>query len=94
MIRALAAALLLLAAPPVAAQLATREVVVLTSFPKELFETYKQADGRRGSDKDVNAAFKEKPDVKSGMETEWDTAAKSSYARARELAEGAAAKIR
>jgi len=28
------------------------------------------------------------------METEWDTAAKGNYARARELAEGAAAKIR
>jgi ABC-type Fe3+ transport system substrate-binding protein len=51
-------------------------------------------DARRASDREVNAAFKDKPEVKSRMETEWDTAAKSSYARARELAEGAAAKLR
>ena len=51
-------------------------------------------DARRASDREVNAAFKDKPEVKSRMETEWDTAAKAGYARARELAEGAAAKIR
>jgi hypothetical protein len=51
-------------------------------------------DARRASDREVNAAFKERPDVKSRMETEWDTAAKSSYARARELADSAPAKIR
>ena len=51
-------------------------------------------DARRASDREVNAAFKDKPEVKSRMETEWDTAAKASYARARELAEGAAARIR
>jgi phosphoglycerate transport regulatory protein PgtC len=51
-------------------------------------------DARRASDPEVNAAFKDKPEVKSRMETEWDTAAKGNYARARELAEGAAAKIR
>ena len=51
-------------------------------------------DARRASDREVNAAFKDKPEVKSRMETEWDTAAKASYTRARELAEGAAAKIR
>jgi hypothetical protein len=51
-------------------------------------------DARRASDREVNAAFKDRPDVKSRMETEWDTAAKSGYARARELAEGAAAKLR
>jgi phosphoglycerate transport regulatory protein PgtC len=51
-------------------------------------------DAGRASDREVNAAFKDKPEVKSRMETEWDTAAKSSYARARELADGAAAKIR
>jgi len=50
-------------------------------------------DARRASDKEVNAAFKDKPDVKSRMETEWDTAAKSAYARARELAEGAPSRI-
>ena len=51
-------------------------------------------DARRAADREVNAAFKDKPEVKSRMETEWDTAAKGNYARARELAEGAAAKIR
>ena len=43
MIRIAAALLLLAGAMSSAAQPATREVVVLTSFPKELFETYKQA---------------------------------------------------
>jgi hypothetical protein len=44
MIRIAAAALVLLVgAVPASAQPATREVVVLTSFPKELFEAYKQA---------------------------------------------------
>jgi hypothetical protein len=47
-------------------------------------------DARRASDREVNAAFKDKPEVKSRMETEWDTTAKAGYARARELAEGAA----
>jgi ABC-type Fe3+ transport system substrate-binding protein len=51
-------------------------------------------DARRASDREVNAAFKDRPDVKSRMETEWDTAAKGGYARARELAEAAAAKLR
>jgi len=51
-------------------------------------------DARRASDREVNAAFKDKPEVKSRMETEWDTTAKAGYARARELAAGAAVKIR
>jgi phosphoglycerate transport regulatory protein PgtC len=51
-------------------------------------------DARRASDREVNAAFKDRPEVKSRMETEWDTAAKGGYARARELAEAAAAKLR
>jgi ABC-type Fe3+ transport system substrate-binding protein len=51
-------------------------------------------DARRASDREVSAAFRDKPEVKSRMETEWDTAAKVGYARARELAEGAGAKIR
>jgi ABC-type Fe3+ transport system substrate-binding protein len=51
-------------------------------------------DARRASDREANAAFKDKPEVKSRTETEWDTAAKAGYARARELAEGAAGKIR
>jgi hypothetical protein len=42
----------------------------------------------------VNAAVKDKPEVKSRMETEWDTAARSGCARARELAEGVAALLR
>jgi len=43
-------------------------------------------DAARASDKEVNAAFKDKPEVKSTLETEWDSFAKVSYARARELA--------
>jgi ABC-type Fe3+ transport system substrate-binding protein len=51
-------------------------------------------DGKRASDKEVNESFKSKPDVKSRLETEWDSAAKINYARARELAEAAAARVR
>ncbi len=51
-------------------------------------------DARQASDKAVNAAFKDKPDVKSRMETEWDTAAKTNYARARELADTAPGRVR
>ncbi len=51
-------------------------------------------DAARASDREVNAAFRDRPDVKSRMETEWDASAKAAYARARELAEGAAARIR
>jgi phosphoglycerate transport regulatory protein PgtC len=51
-------------------------------------------DGKQASDKAVNAAFKDKPDVKSRMETEWDTVAKANYAKAKELAESASARLR
>ena len=51
-------------------------------------------DVARASDREVNAAFRDKPEVKSRLETEWDTTAKVAYARARELAEGAPARIR
>ena len=51
-------------------------------------------DGKQASDKGVNAAFKDRPDVKSRMETEWDTAAKGGYAKARELADSAPGRIR
>lgn len=51
-------------------------------------------DATRASDKETNAAFKDKPDVKSKLETEWDHFAKSNYARARELAERALAVTR
>ena len=48
-------------------------------------------DATRASDKEINAAFKDKPDVKSRLETEWDSFAKTNYARAREAAERALA---
>ncbi|MEK7709215.1 MAG: ABC transporter substrate-binding protein, partial [candidate division NC10 bacterium] len=48
-------------------------------------------DATRASDKEINAAFKDKPDVKSKLETEWDNFAKTNYARAREAAERALA---
>jgi hypothetical protein len=51
-------------------------------------------DAARASDREVNGAFRDKPEVKSRLETEWDTAAKAAYAKARELAEGAPARIR
>lgn len=51
-------------------------------------------DATRAGDKAVNAAFKDKPDVKSRMETEWDTAAKTNYAKARELADTAPGRVR
>ncbi|HEX6082828.1 MAG TPA: extracellular solute-binding protein [Methylomirabilota bacterium] len=51
-------------------------------------------DAARASDREVNAAFRDRPDVKSRLETEWDASAKAAYARARELADGAAARVR
>ena len=43
---------------------------------------------------DINAAFRDRPDVKSRLETEWDASAKAAYARVRELADAAAARVR
>ncbi|OGL17931.1 MAG: hypothetical protein A3K12_16945 [Candidatus Rokubacteria bacterium RIFCSPLOWO2_12_FULL_71_19] len=51
-------------------------------------------DGKRASDKETNAAFKGKAEVKSRLETEWDTYAKVSYAKARDLAERAPGRIK
>ncbi|MBI5167796.1 MAG: extracellular solute-binding protein [candidate division NC10 bacterium] len=51
-------------------------------------------DGKRAADKELNKAFKEKPDVKSRLETEWDSFAKANYAKAKELAERALAAVR
>ncbi|HET8578526.1 MAG TPA: extracellular solute-binding protein [Methylomirabilota bacterium] len=51
-------------------------------------------DAKQATDKAVNAAFKDKPEVKSRMETEWDTVAKANYAKAKELADSAAGRIR
>jgi len=53
-------------------------------------------DARKAGDKEVNAAFTDKTraDAKSKLETEWDTFAKTNYARAREAAEKAIAAIR
>jgi phosphoglycerate transport regulatory protein PgtC len=44
--------------------------------------------------KELNEAFKGKPEVKARQETEWDTAAKAGYAKARALAEQAQAAAR
>lgn len=46
------------------------------------------------ADRTLNDAFKSKPDVKARHESEWDTFAKSSYAKARTLAEQALAAAR
>jgi ABC-type Fe3+ transport system substrate-binding protein len=51
-------------------------------------------DARQAADRDVNAAFRDRPDVKSRMETEWDAAAKAGYAKAKELADAAPGRIR
>lgn len=48
-------------------------------------------DAARASDKELNAAFKDKPEVKSKLETDWDTFAKTNYAQARDAAERALA---
>jgi len=47
-------------------------------------------DGALAADKAFNAAFKDKPDVKSRLETEWDTAAKANYGKAIDRADQAA----
>jgi hypothetical protein len=47
-------------------------------------------DAKRASDKAFNEAFKDKPEVKSRLETEWDTAAKSNYGKAMDRADQAA----
>ncbi|MGH7322249.1 MAG: ABC transporter substrate-binding protein [Candidatus Rokuibacteriota bacterium] len=51
-------------------------------------------DARRAAEKETNAAFKDKPELKAKLETEWDTVAKANYVRARELAEQALAALR
>ncbi|MGH7360751.1 MAG: ABC transporter substrate-binding protein, partial [Candidatus Methylomirabilales bacterium] len=50
-------------------------------------------DGKKAADKAINNAFKEKAELKSKLETEWDTFAKGNYAKARGLAEQAAATL-
>jgi phosphoglycerate transport regulatory protein PgtC len=47
-------------------------------------------DGKLAADKAFNAAFRDKPDVKARLETEWDSAAKSNYAKAIDRADQAA----
>jgi phosphoglycerate transport regulatory protein PgtC len=47
-------------------------------------------DAKQAADKAFNQAFKEKPDVKSRLETEWDSAAKSNYGKAIDRADQAA----
>lgn len=47
-------------------------------------------DARLASDKAFNDAFRDKPDVKSRLETEWDTAAKANYGKAIDRADQAA----
>jgi len=53
-------------------------------------------DAKKASDKEVNAAFKDKAkaDFKSKLETEWDTFAKANYGKAKEAAEAAVAALR
>ena len=47
-------------------------------------------DGKLAADKAFNQAFKDKPEAKSRLETEWDSAAKSNYAKAIDRAAEAA----
>ncbi len=53
-------------------------------------------NAKMAGDKEVNAAFtdKAKADLKSKLETEWDTFAKANYGKAKETAEKAAAALR
>jgi ABC-type Fe3+ transport system substrate-binding protein len=53
-------------------------------------------DAKKASDKEIDAAFKDKAkaDIKAKLEKEWDTFAKTNYAKAKETAEKAAATLR
>lgn len=51
-------------------------------------------DAARASDREVNAAFKDKPEVKAKLETDWDNFAKTNYTQARARAERAVAALR
>jgi hypothetical protein len=51
-------------------------------------------DAGRASDREVNTAFRDRPDVKSRLETGWDGAARAAFAKARELAESAPSRLR
>jgi ABC-type Fe3+ transport system substrate-binding protein len=48
-------------------------------------------DEKRAGEKALNEAFKAKAEAKAKLETEWDSFAKANYAKARDLAEKAAA---
>jgi ABC-type Fe3+ transport system substrate-binding protein len=47
-------------------------------------------DGTRAADRAFNDAFKDKPEVKSRLETEWDTTAKTNYGKAIDRADQSA----
>ena len=47
-------------------------------------------DGTRAADKAFNDAFRDKPEVKSRLETEWDTTAKTNYGKAIDRADQSA----
>jgi phosphoglycerate transport regulatory protein PgtC len=47
-------------------------------------------DEKKASDKEIVAGFRGKSGLKAQMETEWETAAKTNYAKAKELADKAA----
>jgi len=47
-------------------------------------------DGKQAIDKSFNDRFRDKPDVKSLLETEWDTKVKASYGKAQDRADQAA----
>jgi hypothetical protein len=49
---------------------------------------------KRASDKEVTGAFKSKSGLKAQLETEWENFARANYAKARELADKAAALAR
>ena len=54
--------------------------------------TFRHAE-LKAADKAINNAFKEKAELKSKLETEWDTFAKTNYGKARAIAEQAAAML-
>jgi hypothetical protein len=47
-------------------------------------------DGKQAVDAGFNERFRDKPEVKSWLETEWDTKAKASYGKAQDRADQAA----
>ena len=63
-------------------------------WPKLRLASQVPINDKRASDKEVAGAFKSKSGLKAQIETEWETFARSSYEKAKEQANKAAAMAR